>query len=62
MALTETSQHAVQTLEALRTQGDIWGYALIEGLAVSTWTQPCATKDVDFLRLAQWRKEAKRKA
>ncbi len=50
MLLQKLSQ-ALDVLKPLRDDGRISGFALIGGLAVSAWSQPRATMDVDLLVL-----------
>jgi hypothetical protein len=51
--LLEKLNQALDLLTALRTDGHIGGFALIGGLAVSAWSPPRATMDVDLLVLAK---------
>jgi len=51
--LLEKLNQALDLLAALRTDGRIDGFALIGGLAVSAWSPPRATMDVDLLVLAK---------
>ena len=50
--LLEKLNQALDLLSALRDDGLIDGFALIGGLAVSAWSPPRATMDVDLLVLA----------
>jgi hypothetical protein len=50
--LLEKLNQALDVLTALRDDGCISGFALIGGLAVSAWSPPRATMDVDLLVLA----------
>jgi len=50
--LLDRLNQALEVLTALRTEGSLDGFALIGGLAVSTWSPPRATMDVDLLVLA----------
>jgi hypothetical protein len=51
--LLEQLKKTADLLTALQTQGLISGFALIGGLAVSTWSTPRATMDIDLLLLVQ---------
>ena len=51
--LFERLNQAVDLLTALRADNCIDGFALIGGLAVSAWSPPRATMDVDLLVLAK---------
>ena len=51
--LLQKLNQALDLLAALRTDGRIDGFALIGGLAVSAWSPPRATMDVDLLVLAK---------
>jgi len=51
--LLERLNQALELLTALRAEGRIGGFALIGGLAVSAWSPPRATMDVDLLVLAE---------
>lgn len=50
--LLQKLNQALVVLTALRDEGSISGFALIGGLAVSAWSPPRATMDVDLLVLA----------
>lgn len=54
--LLERLNQALELLTALRAEGHIGGFALIGGLAVSAWSPPRATTDVDLLVLAKTEK------
>lgn len=54
--LFERLNQAVDFLAALRADNCIDGFALIGGLAVSAWSPPRATMDVDLLVLANTEK------
>jgi hypothetical protein len=49
--LLQKLNQALDVLTALRDDGRISGFALIGGLAVSAWSPPRATMDVDLLVL-----------
>jgi hypothetical protein len=49
--LLKKLNQALDLLTALRDDGSIRGFALIGGLAVSAWSPPRATQDVDLLVL-----------
>lgn len=49
--LLQKLNQALDVLTALRDDGHINGFTLIGGLAVSAWSPPRATMDVDFLVL-----------
>jgi len=51
--LLERLNQAVDLLTALRADNCIDGFALIGGLAVSAWSPPRATMDVDLLVVAK---------
>ena len=51
--LFERLNQAVDVLNKLRADGFINGFVLIGGLAVSAWSPPRATMDVDLLVLAE---------
>lgn len=51
--LLQKLNQALDLLTALRADGQIDGFALIGGLAVSAWSPPRATMDVDLLVLAK---------
>jgi len=51
--LLQKLNQALDLLTALRTDGRIDGFALVGGLAVSAWSPPRATMDVDLLVLAK---------
>lgn len=51
--LLQKLNQAVDVLTALRDAGRISGFALVGGLAVSAWSPPRATMDVDFLVLVE---------
>jgi hypothetical protein len=51
--LIQKLNQALDVLTALRTDGRISGFTLIGGLAVSAWSPPRATMDVDFLVLVE---------
>jgi hypothetical protein len=51
--LLQKLNQALDLLTALRADGLIGGFALIGGLAVSAWSPPRATMDVDLLVLAE---------
>jgi len=51
--LLEQLRNSCRVLDELRGEGVIGGYALIGGLAVSTWSLPRATRDVDLLLLVE---------
>jgi len=51
--LLQKLNQAVDLLAALRTEGHIGGFALVGGLAVSAWSPPRATMDVDLLVLVE---------
>lgn len=51
--LTQKLNQAFDILKQLQTDGTISGFALIGGLAVSVWSPPRATMDIDLLVLAQ---------
>lgn len=51
--LLQKLNQALDLLTALRADGRIDGFALIGGLAVSAWSPPRATMDVDLLVLAK---------
>ncbi len=51
--LLQKLNQALDALSALRDDGCINGFTLIGGLAVSAWSPPRATMDVDFLILAE---------
>ena len=51
--LTQKLNQAFDVLKQLQTDGTISGFALIGGLAVSVWSPPRATMDIDLLVLAQ---------
>ncbi len=51
--LLEQLKQTTELLSELQTQGLISGFALIGGLAVSTWSTPRATMDIDLLLLVQ---------
>ena len=50
--LLQKLNQALDVLTSLRDDGRINGFALIGGLAVSAWSQPRATMNVDLLVLA----------
>jgi hypothetical protein len=47
--LLEQLKKSSALLEGFRAEGLITGFALIGGLAVSTWSRPRATRDIDLL-------------
>jgi hypothetical protein len=49
--LLQKLNQAIDVLTALRDAGRINGFALIGGLAVSAWSHPRATMDIDLLVL-----------
>ena len=49
MSLERSLKEITVTLNRLKRQGAITGYALIGGLSVSTWGIPRGTKDIDLL-------------
>lgn len=51
--LLQKLNQALDVLTALRDDGFINGFTLIGGLAVSAWSPPRATMDVDFLVLVE---------
>jgi hypothetical protein len=51
--LLQRLNQALDVLTALRTDGYVNGFTLIGGLAVSAWSPPRATMDVDFLVLVE---------
>jgi len=51
--LLKQLKKSCELLVGLREQGLIAGFALIGGLAVSTWSRPRATRDVDLLLLVE---------
>jgi hypothetical protein len=51
--LVQKLNQALDALTALRAEGCINGFTLIGGLAVSAWSSPRATMDVDFLVLIE---------
>jgi len=51
--LLEQLKKTTELLTGLQAQGLISGFALIGGLAVSTWSTPRATMDIDLLLLVQ---------
>jgi len=51
--LLQKLNQALDVLTALRDDGYINGFTLIGGLAVSAWSPPRATMDVDFLVLVE---------
>ncbi len=51
--LLERLNQAMELLTVLRAEGCIDGFALTGGLAVSAWSPPRATMDVDLLVLAK---------
>lgn len=51
--LLQKLNQAVDILSALREDGRISGFALVGGLAVSAWSPPRATMDVDLLVLVE---------
>jgi hypothetical protein len=51
--LQEQLKKFSKLLDALREQGLIAGFALIGGLAVSTWSRPRATRNVNLLMLVK---------
>jgi Nucleotidyl transferase AbiEii toxin, Type IV TA system len=51
--LLQKLKQAVDVLTALRDDGHINGFALVGGLAVSAWSPPRATMDVDLLVLVE---------
>jgi len=51
--LLQKLNQALDVLTALRADGYINGFTLIGGLAVSAWSPPRATMDVDFLVLVE---------
>ena len=51
--LLQKLNQALDVLTALRDEGRISGFALIGGLAVSAWSPPRATMDVDLLVLVE---------
>jgi hypothetical protein len=51
--LFERLKQAVDVLNTLRAEGCIDGFALIGGLAVSAWSPPRATMDIDLLVLTK---------
>jgi len=51
--LLQKLNQALDVLTALRDDGSITGFTLIGGLAVSAWSSPRATMDVDFLVLVE---------
>lgn len=51
--LFERLNQAIDVLAALRADNCVDGFALIGGLAVSAWSPPRATMDVDLLVLAK---------
>jgi hypothetical protein len=51
--LLQKLNQALEVLTALRNDGRIGGFALVGGLAVSAWSPPRATMDVDLLVLVE---------
>jgi len=51
--LLQKLNQALDVLTALRNDGYVDGFTLIGGLAVSAWSPPRATMDVDFLVLVE---------
>ena len=51
--LLEQLKQTTDLLNELQSQGLVSGFALIGGLAVSTWSTPRATMDIDLLLLVQ---------
>ncbi len=51
--LLEKLNQALAVLTVLRNEGRIGGFTLIGGLAVSAWSPPRATMDVDLLVLVE---------
>lgn len=51
--LLEKLNQALDLLTTLRADGRVGGFALIGGLAVSAWSAPRATMDVDLLVLVE---------
>lgn len=51
--LLEQLKQTADLLSGFQSQGLISGFALIGGLAVSTWSNPRATMDIDLLLLIQ---------
>ncbi|MDP2168159.1 MAG: nucleotidyl transferase AbiEii/AbiGii toxin family protein [Thermodesulfovibrionales bacterium] len=51
MPVVEAFRNAVSLLDELRAGGTIKDYALIGGLALSAWTRPRTTRDVDVVVL-----------
>jgi hypothetical protein len=51
--LLQKLNQALDVLSSLREEGRISGFALIGGLAVSAWSPPRATMDVDLLVLVE---------
>jgi hypothetical protein len=51
--LLQKLNQALDVLTALRNEGRISGFALVGGLAVSAWSPPRATMDVDLLVLVE---------
>ena len=51
--LLQKLNQAIDVLTALRDDGRVSGFALIGGLAVSAWSPPRATMDVDLLVLVE---------
>lgn len=51
--LIQKLHQTLDVLNDLRNDGTIEGFALIGGLAVSVWSQPRATRDIDLLLLAR---------
>jgi nucleotidyltransferase AbiEii toxin of type IV toxin-antitoxin system len=51
--LLEKLNQALDVLTALRKEGRVSGFTLIGGLAVSAWSPPRATMDVDLLVLVE---------
>lgn len=49
MPVVEAFKKAVSLIEELRLKGTIDDYALIGGLALSAWTKPRTTRDVDMI-------------
>lgn len=51
--LLELLKKSSALLEGFRSEGLIAGFALMGGLAVSTWSRPRATRDIDLLLLVE---------
>jgi len=51
--LLQKLNQALDVLTTLRDDGQINGFTLIDGLAVSAWSPPRATMDIDFLVLVE---------